>query len=50
VNGEAPVLADGANLRFQFAPKGARGLQAIELEWKGATPLRVSAIDVVVVR
>jgi hypothetical protein len=50
VNGAAPVLEDGSNLRFEIAPRGGRGLQAIDVEWRGSSPLVVSAIRTVVVR
>ena len=44
VNGAAPVLAEERGLRFELAPRGARGLQAIDVEWRGSSPLVVSAI------
>ena len=44
VNGAAPVLAEDRRVRFALAPRGARGLQAIDVEWRGSSPLVVSGI------
>jgi hypothetical protein len=49
VNGEAPVVVEGASLRFALAPRDARGLQAVDVEWRGAAPVTVSAIETAVV-
>jgi len=50
VNGAAPVPEEGLGLRFDIAPRGGRGLQAIDVEWRGSSPLVVSAIRTAVVR
>jgi hypothetical protein len=50
LNGAAAVLEEGSSLRFDIAPRGGRGLQAIDVEWRGSSPLVVSAIRTAVVR
>ena len=50
VNGAGPVLSKDRSVRYALSPRGARGLQAIDVEWKGASPLTVSAIGITVVR
>jgi hypothetical protein len=44
VNGGGPVLSEGGSVRYALAPPKARGLQAIDVEWRGSSPLVVSAI------
>ncbi len=50
VNGAAPRAAEGSRFRFDIVPRGGRGLQAIDVEWRGSAPLVVSAIRTAVVR
>ena len=49
VNGEGPVPAEDRSARYALAPRGARGLQAIDVEWRGSSPLVVSGIRTAVV-
>jgi hypothetical protein len=49
VDGRGPVLLSPSRARFALAPRRARGLQAIDVEWKGRAPLLVSAIEIAVV-
>ena len=49
VNGSPPVRAEDVGYRFEIAPRGGRGLQAIEVVWRGTSPLVVSGIRTAVV-
>jgi hypothetical protein len=49
VDGRGPVLVEPSKARFALPPRRARGLQAIDVEWKGRAPLLVSAIEIAVV-
>jgi hypothetical protein len=46
VGGKPPILVTDRSARFALAPRNARGLEAIEVEWQGSSPLVVSAIRV----
>ncbi len=49
VDGRGPVLTEASSARFALAPRRARGLQAVHVQWRGASPLVVSAIQTAVV-
>jgi hypothetical protein len=49
VNGTGPVASEGGSVRFALPAPPARGLQAIDVEWSGPSPLLVSAIRMAVV-
>jgi hypothetical protein len=49
VNGGGPILSEGGSVRYALAPPKARGLQAIDVEWRGSSPLVVSGIRIAVV-
>jgi len=49
VNGAGPVLEEDGRVRYALAPRGARGLQGIDVDWTGASPLTVRAIETAVV-
>jgi hypothetical protein len=49
VNGEGPVHGDAGTVRFALSPRAGRGLQAIDVEWRGSSPLVVTGIRTVVV-
>ncbi len=46
VEGKPPVLVADRMVRFAVAPRNARGLEAIEIDWPGSSPLLVSGIRV----
>lgn len=49
VDGRGPVLTGAKSARFSVSPRRGRGLAAIDVEWRGARPLTVSAIELAVV-
>jgi hypothetical protein len=49
VDGRGPVLLSPSKARFALPPRRTRGLQAIDVEWRGEAPLTVSAIGIAVV-
>lgn len=46
VEGKPPILVAEDGVRFALAPRAAPGLQVIEVEWRGSSPLAVSGIEI----
>ncbi|HJS73986.1 MAG TPA: hypothetical protein VJ921_06845, partial [Vicinamibacteria bacterium] len=46
VEGSPPIAVAGGRARFAIPRRAARGLQAIEVEWSGPSPLAVRAIEI----
>jgi hypothetical protein len=49
VNGAGPVFSEGSVARYALSPRGSRGLQAIDVDWAGPSPLVVIGIRTAVV-
>jgi hypothetical protein len=49
VDGSRMVLTDARSVRFALSPRRARGLQAVDVEWRAPSALTVSAIEISVV-
>ncbi len=49
VNGAGPVASGGGRVRFALPVPRARGLQAVDVDWPGPSPLLVGAIRTAVV-
>ena len=48
VDAAGPIRSEGASLRFAVKPPASRGLQPIEVAWRGSLPLVVREIKAVV--
>jgi len=46
VEGKPPLLVVGPAVRFALTPGVAHGLQAVNVEWGGSSPLVVRGIEI----